>query len=117
MAAVRDNASTKQQLRPANKNGRRFDANFSMIFLSHQRDRRMIAGRRASIEDWKFAASLVFLQPLRRWEICTATLVDRFWLVTAAHCVDDLTRSPEYLKVKMCEWDSIILVFLLRITF
>ena len=63
----------------------------------------MIGGRAAKIEDWTFAASLVFLQREPNWKICTATVLSRWWLLTAAHCVDDIFYSPKYLQVKICE--------------
>ena len=63
----------------------------------------MIGGRAARIEDWTFTASLVFLQPRRMWQICTATVINRLWLVTAAHCVHDIKSNPDYLQVKICK--------------
>ena len=64
----------------------------------------MIRGRAAKIEDWTFAASLVFLQPIQRWQICTATVINRLWLLTAAHCIDDIVDNPTYLQVKICKF-------------
>ncbi len=64
----------------------------------------MIGGRTAKIDDWTFAAALVFLQPQPTWEICTATVIDRLWLLTAAHCVEDIVDRPEYLNVKICKF-------------
>ena len=61
----------------------------------------MIGGKEVDMKKWTFLVQLKFLQPSARWKICSATIIDKDWLVTAAHCVDDLTDKTEYLQVKI----------------
>ena len=66
-----------------------------------ERSRRMIGGKEVQIKKWKFLAQLKFLHPKAKWKVCSATVIKNNWLVTAAHCVDDLTDKTEYLQVKI----------------
>eukprot|EP00794_Sanderia_malayensis_P000046 gene46-640_t len=63
--------------------------------------RRMIGGRTANESQWTFTASLSFLQPDAPFQICTGTLISKDWILTAAHCVDDIKYQPEHLLVNI----------------
>ncbi len=66
----------------------------------------MINGRDADHSKWPFVASFSFRQPGAPYQICTGTLISRNWLITAAHCVEDIKDKPEHLSVQIREYQD-----------
>eukprot|EP00112_Aurelia_sp_Birch-Aquarium-sp1_P006321 Seg1700.3 transcript_id=Seg1700.3/GoldUCD/mRNA.D3Y31 product="Kallikrein 1-related peptidase b26" protein_id=Seg1700.3/GoldUCD/D3Y31 len=55
--------------------------------------RRMLNGKPVSIKDWPFLAQLKFIDGVEKWKICSATITGRDELITAAHCVRNVTKT------------------------
>ncbi|KPM02550.1 transmembrane serine protease-like protein [Sarcoptes scabiei] len=73
----------------------------------NNRKSKVIGGRDALIEEFPWHASLqkfrvILPLPLPDWRhVCGASIVNNFWLITAAHCVDGLINSwfPGQLRI------------------
>ena len=55
---------------------------------------RIVGGSAAKVNSWPWQAMLL----INNRPSCGGSLVDRYWVVTAAHCVNG--RSPSSLKIK-----------------
>ena len=53
----------------------------------------MLNGKTASLKDWPFLAKLTFKDRVQQWKVCAATISGRDELITAAHCVRNVTKT------------------------
>lgn len=56
---------------------------------------RIVGGTKAEINRWPWQAMLLYNNCT---QFCGGTLVDPLWVVTAAHCIVDLTRHQFFVR-------------------
>ena len=53
----------------------------------------MMNGTTVSLKDWPLLAKLTFKDRVEPWKVCSATISGRDELITAAHCVRNVTKT------------------------
>lgn len=59
---------------------------------------RIVGGSNASIEDWPFMVFIVFSKDNKVGPACGASLLSSQTVLTAAHCLDDITDGKKNFK-------------------
>ena len=77
----------------------------------------MINGKEADIRDWKFLASIKYLHPNASWKICSATLINKNTLITAAHCVYHWRNKPDQIIVYIRKNFRLLLIIIIIIIY
>uniref|UniRef100_A0A914VRH0 Peptidase S1 domain-containing protein n=1 Tax=Plectus sambesii TaxID=2011161 RepID=A0A914VRH0_9BILA len=69
---------------------------------------RIVGGQRATPYSWPWQAVMCFTRGSGSGSCsltCGASVIDRNWVMSAAHCVEDYVNSPKRFKIKMGVYD------------
>lgn len=75
------------------------------VFIPHfQEDQRIVGGKETKVNEYPMMAGLYYVP--RKVLFCGGTVITRWHIVTAAHCVQPVLHVPEDVQVVLGEHDQ-----------